>query len=222
MDNISRRESGMLYISDESIFEQQKKARCITQILNTIDRSDFQGIADIIKELFGKTGENVFVNPPFYCDYGSNIEIGSNFFANYNCTVLDVAKVKIGNNCLFAPNVSIYTAGHPIHPALRNTGYEYGEAVTIGNNVWIGGNSVICPGVTIGDNAVIGAGSVVTKDIPSWSVAAGNPCRVIREITDDDMNYYFRRKRPDEEAFGCMGKMWHESGDTEKYPMRGL
>ena len=222
MDNISRRESGMLYISDESIFEQQKKARRITQILNTIDRSDFQGIADIIKELFGKTGENVFVNPPFYCDYGSNIEIGSNFFAYYNCTVLDVAKVKIGNNCLFAPNVSIYTAGHPIHPALRNTGYEYGEAVTIGNNVWIGGNSVICPGVTIGDNAVIGAGSVVTKDIPSWSVAAGNPCRVIREITDDDMNYYFRRKRPDEEAFGCMGKMWQESGDTEKYPMRGL
>lgn len=222
MDNISRRENGMLYISDESVFEQQKKARRITQTLNTMDRSDFEGIAETIKELFGKTGENVFVNPPFYCDYGSNIEIGSNFFANYNCTILDVAKVRIGNNCLFAPNVSVYTAGHPIHPAVRNTGYEYGEAVTIGNNVWIGGSSVICPGVTIGDNTVIGAGSVVTKDIPSWSVAAGNPCRVIREITDDDMNFYFRRKRPDAEAFNHIEKIWQESGDTEKYPMRGL
>lgn len=222
MDNISRRENGMLYISDESVFEQQKKARRLTQILNTMDRSNFEGIAEVVKELFGKTGEMIFVNPPFYCDYGSNIEIGSNFFANYNCTILDVAKVRIGNNCFFAPNVSIYAAGHPIHPAVRNTGYEYGEAVTIGNNVWIGGSSVICPGVTIGDNTVIGAGSVVTKDIPSWSVAAGNPCRVIREITDEDINFHFRRKRPDTEAFNHIEKIWQENDDTEKYPMKGL
>ena len=218
MDNIERRENGMVYKSDKSVYEQEKIARRLTYEINTMDTSDFEGIEKKVKELFGRCAGHVRVNPPFYCDYGSNIEIGSNFFANYNCTVLDVAKVKIGNNCLFAPNVSIYTAGHPIHPALRNTGYEYGEAVTIGNNVWIGGNSVICPGVTIGDNAVIGAGSVVTKDIPSWSVAAGNPCRVIRKVTKDDLKYYFRNKIVDDEAMADIERIWAESGDDKKYP----
>ena len=112
-----------------------------------------------------------------YCDYGSHIEVGKNFFANYNCTILDVAKVTIGDNCQLAPNVAIYTAGHPIYPSTRNSLYEYGKEVTIGDNCWIGGNTVICPGVRIGSNVVIGAGSVVTRDIPDWSVAAGNPCR---------------------------------------------
>lgn len=199
MNNIERRDRGLLYISDDSVMEQQKKARMLTQKLNTMDRSDFRGIGEVVKELLGQS-EGAWINPPFYCDYGFNIEVGSNFFANYNCTMLDVAKITIGKNCFMAPNVSIYTAGHPIHPDVRNAMLEYGIPVTIGDNVWIGGNVVICPGVNIGDNCVIGAGSVVTKDIPAWTVAAGNPCRVIREITDEDRKTYFRSLPLDEEA----------------------
>lgn len=195
-----RRDRGMVYISDESIFEEQKRARVITQRLNTADRSDFEGISKIVKELLGKS-ENAFINPPFYCDYGSHIEVGKNFFANYNCTILDVAKVKIGDNCQMAPNVAIYTAGHPVHPDTRNSAYEYGIEVTIGDNVWIGGNTVICPGVHIGNNVVIGAGSVVTKDIPDWAIAAGNPCRVIRMITEADRRYYYKKQEIDDEAW---------------------
>lgn len=196
MDQIQRRDLGLLYISDDAVMEQQKPARQLTQRLNAIDRSDFDGIKAIVKQLFGKS-EYAFVNPPFYCDYGFNIEVGDNFFANYNCTILDVAKVKIGKNCLLAPNVAIYTAGHAVDPELRAAMYEYGMPVTIGDNVWIGGSSVICPGVTIGDNSVIGAGSVVTKDIPSDVVAAGNPCRVIRAITERDKTYYFKDRKTD-------------------------
>ena len=152
---------------------------------------------ELIKEILGKTGENVHIEAPFHCDYGYNIEVGENFFANYNLTVLDVGKVRIGKNAQIAPNVSIYTAGHPIHPVSRNSGYEYGIEVTIGDNVWIGGNVCIMPGVTVGDNVVIGAGSVVTKDIPDSVIAVGNPCRVVRAITDDDRDFYYRDRRFD-------------------------
>ncbi|MCR5599104.1 MAG: sugar O-acetyltransferase [Lachnospiraceae bacterium] len=119
------------------------------------------------------------------------------FFANYNLTVLDVGKVKIGKNAQIAPNVSIYTAGHPIHPDSRNSGYEYGIAITIGDNVWIGGNVCILPGVNIGNDVVIGAGSVVTKDLPDNVIAAGNPCRIVRDITDDDRDYYYKNLKFD-------------------------
>lgn len=190
----------MPYISDDAIFEQQKPARRLTQKLNTVDRSDFETIKKIVKELLGKS-EDAFINPPFYCDYGFNIEVGKNFYANYNCTILDVAKVIIGDNCQIAPNVAIYTAGHPVHPDSRNSAYEYGISVTIGDNCWIGGNTVICPGVHIGNNVVIGAGSVVTKDIPDWSIAAGNPCRVLRKITEDDRKFYYKERKFDEEAW---------------------
>jgi maltose O-acetyltransferase len=201
MDQIKRRDMELPYISDDAVFEQQKRARKLTQELNmVVDRSDFQAIARIVKELFGKS-EGAFLNPPFYCDYGFNIEVGKNFFANYNCTILDVAKVVIGDNCQMAPNVAIYTAGHPVHPDTRNTAYEYGIGVTIGDNVWIGGNTVICPGVHIGSNTVIGAGSVVTKDIPDWVIAAGNPCRVIRSITEVDRKLYYKDREFDEEAW---------------------
>ena len=152
---------------------------------------------ELIKEILGKTGENVHIEAPFHCDYGYNIEVGEDFFANYNLTVLDVGKVRIGKNAQIAPNVSIYTAGHPIHPDSRNSGYEYGIEVTIGDNVWIGGNVCIMPGVTVGDNVVIGAGSVVTKDIPDSVIAVGNPCRVVRAITDDDRDFYYRDRRFD-------------------------
>lgn len=217
MNHLERMDKGLLYISDSTVFEAQKRARRLTQKLNTIDRSDFEGIAAIIKELLGK-GEDVFINPPFYCDYGDRIEIGKGSFINYNCTILDTGRVRIGENAQIAPNVSIYTAGHPVHPATRNTLYEYGVDITIGDNVWIGGNSVICPGVTIGDNCVIGAGSVVTKDIPAWSVAAGNPCRVLRRITEADREIYYRGIPADPEALDHMRRIWEEAGDSTKYP----
>lgn len=207
MNNIERRDAQMAYVSDNSVFEEQKKCRKILQRLNTVDRSDFDEIGRIVKELFGKS-EGAFLNPPFYCDYGSHIEVGKNFMANYNCTILDVAKVVIGDNCMMAPNVAIYTAGHPVYPDCRNTQYEYGIEVVIGDNVWIGGNSVICPGVRIGSNTVIGAGSVVTKDIPEWVVAAGNPCKVIREITEEDRKYYYKDREFDEEAWKNMEAIW--------------
>ena len=200
MTNKERRDRGLAYISDESVMEEQKGCRKLLQQLNFMDRSDFDGIGAIVKELFGAS-EGAFVNPPFFCDYGKHIEVGKNFFANYNCTILDVAKVKFGDNCMLAPNVSIYTAGHPVHPMARNAMYEYGKEVTVGNNVWIGGSTVILPGVHIGDNVVIGAGSVVTKDIPDWSIAVGNPCRVIRKITDEDKRVLYRDEEIDEEAW---------------------
>ena len=133
--------------------------------------------------------------------------------------MLDVGRIRIGDNVQLAPNVAIYTAGHPVHPATRNTLYEYGIDVTIGNNVWIGGNVVICPGVTIGDNTVIGAGSVVTKDIPAWTVAAGNPCCVIREITESDRNKQFAGREIDEEAWQDILRIQKEENDIEKYPI---
>ena len=167
MDMRKRRDAQLAYISDESVFEEQVVCRRILQKLNFMDRADFDGIAEVVKELLGKS-DNAFINPPFYCDYGKNIETGKNFFANYNCTILDVAMVRIGDNCQFAPNVAIYT---------------------------------VCPGVHIGNNVVIGAGSVVTRDIPDWSVAAGNPCRVIRKITEEDRRKLFRNEEIDEEAW---------------------
>lgn len=151
----------------------------------------------LIRNILGKAGKDIHVEAPFHCDYGKNIEVGDFFFANYNLVILDVGKVVIGNNVMFAPNVSIYTAGHPIHPDSRNSGYEYGIAVTIGNNVWIGGSVVINPGVTIGNNVVVGSGSVVTKDIPDNCVAAGNPARIIRTITENDRKFYFKDREFD-------------------------
>ncbi|MCI8482985.1 MAG: sugar O-acetyltransferase [Lachnospiraceae bacterium] len=155
----------------------------------------------MIRKILGKCGESIFIETPFHCDYGYNIEVGNNFYANYNLTILDVGKVIIGENVMIAPNVSIYTAGHPIHPDSRNSGYEYGIGVTIGDNVWIGGNCVINPGVHIGNCAVIGSGSVVTRDIPDYVIAVGNPCRVIRKITEEDRKYYFKDREFDVEDY---------------------
>lgn len=152
---------------------------------------------DLLKRILGKTGDEVYIEPPFHCDYGYNIEVGENFYANYNLVILDVGKVRIGKNVMFAPNVSIYTAGHPVHPDSRNSGYEYGIDITIGDNVWIGGNVCVLPGVKIGDNVVIGAGSVVTKDLPDNVIAAGNPCRIIRKITQEDRDFYYKNRKFD-------------------------
>ena len=146
----------------------------------------------VLKELFGAVGRNPRVTPLFYCDLGFNIFIGDDFYSNYNLTILDCAKVTIGNNCYIADNVGIYAVGHPTDRLLRRADIEYGAPVVIGDDVWIGGHTVINPGVTIGDNVVIGSGSVVTRDIESGVVAAGNPCRVIRKIDERDRKYIFK------------------------------
>ncbi|MEJ5922160.1 sugar O-acetyltransferase [Bifidobacterium thermophilum] len=156
-----------------------------------------EGVPRLLEELFVHVGARAWLEPPFHCDYGWNITVGDDFYANFNLTILDVGAVTIGSHVFIAPNVSIYTAGHPVHPASRNSGYEYGIPVTIGDNVWLGGNTVVLPGVTIGDNVVIGAGSVVTKDIPANCIAVGNPCHVVRAITEDDRDYYFKDRRFD-------------------------
>lgn len=149
---------------------------------NNTRPSDIETQREILRSLLGSVGENFHFNQPFRCDYGFNIHIGNNFFANFNLTILDEAKVNIGDYVFIGPNVSIYTACHPLDPQERNKALEWAEPVTIGNNVWIGGSVTIVPGVTIGDNVVIGAGSIVTRDIPSNSVAVGNPAKVIKKV----------------------------------------
>lgn len=181
----------------DGLSEERAECKELIYDYNNLRPSERERKFELIKKILGKTGDYVNIEAPFHCDYGKNIEVGEEFFANYNFTVLDVAKVTIGDYAQIAPNVSIYTAGHPLHPESRNSGYEYGIPVTIGNNVWIGGNTVILPGVTIGDNVVIGAGSVVTKDIPDNMIAAGNPCKIIREITETDRDYYYKDRKFD-------------------------
>ena len=185
----------------DGLSEERREARRLTHQYNLLAPDQREEKDRLIRAILGSCGEYVNIEPPFRCDYGTNIQVGENFFANYNLTVLDVAKVVIGENVMMGPNVSIYTAGHPVHPATRNSLYEYGREVTIGDNCWIGGNTVICPGVRIGNNVVIGAGSVVTRDIPDWSIAAGNPCRVIRTITEADERLLFRKETIDDEAW---------------------
>lgn len=181
--------AGVIYNSDvQELREARMRAKILCRKFNDLSPDDEQGRIAVLRELIGKTSDNIWVEQPFLCDYGENIEVGNNFYANYNLVVLDCAKVTIGDNVFIAPNVGIYTAAHPIIASQRNIrGMEFAAPITIGNNVWIGGGVQICPGVVIGDNTVIGAGSVVSKDIPSNVVAAGVPCRVLREITDDDL-----------------------------------
>lgn len=184
------------YIASDKILSRERlAAQSLCFELNS-HSPEFAGERKLVlQNLLGSFTENLHIESPFYCDYGYNIFLGDNFYSNYNCVILDCAEVKIGNNVMLGPNVSIFTAGHPIDPVKRNEGWEYAIPVSIGNNVWIGGNTVINPGVQIGDNTVIGSGSVLTKDIPSNVIAAGNPCKVIREITEDDKQYYFKKRK---------------------------
>ncbi len=173
--------AGELYDAnyDEDLIKDRYKAKDICQQFNNLKTSDIEGREKIIKRLFAKTGKKITVEQNFY---GYNISVGENFYMNHNCVILDGAKVEFGDNVFIAPNCGFYTAGHPLDYETRNKGLEYAKPIKVGNNVWIGGNVCVIPGVTIGDNTVIGAGSVVTKDIPSNVVAVGNPCRVIKEI----------------------------------------
>lgn len=183
--------AGKLYIAhDEELGADSRRSRQLTRLFNNSTEEQGGYRVQLLKELFKKTGENIYIEPPFRCDYGSNITVGENFYANFDCIILDVNEVIIGDNVLFAPRVCVYTAGHPLDAGIRNSGMEFGKKVVIGNNVWIGGSTVINPGVTIGNNVVIGSGSVVTKDIPDGVVAAGNPCKVIRKITEADRLFW--------------------------------
>jgi maltose O-acetyltransferase len=175
--------AGELYDAlDTQLSEERLKARLLIKELNDSREDQTEKRSHILKELIPNAGEGLWLQPPFFCDYGYNIKVGNKVFFNFNCVVLDVAQVIIGSRTLFGPNVQIYTATHPMDFNERASGLEFAKPITIGEDVWIGGSVVICPGVTIGDRSVIGAGSVVTKDIPANVFAAGNPCRVIRPL----------------------------------------
>lgn len=184
----------------DGLSEERKENKRKVYRYNKLSPDEEKEQDRLIREIVGKCGETIWVEQPFHCDYGYNIEVGNNFYSNYNLTILDVGKVIIGKNVMIAPNVSLYTAGHPLHPDARNSGYEYGIGITIGDNVWIGGNTVVNPGVHIGNNVVIGSGSVVTKDIPDNALAAGNPCKVIRFLTEEDKKYYYKNRKFDFET----------------------
>ena len=183
---------GLLYDAnyDSDLLIQRRECQTKCFHYNHIPPFELEKRTDQIKKILFQTGENICIEQPFYCDYGYNITVGNDFYANYNCVILDAAKVTFGSHVFIAPNCGFYTAGHPIDAAQRNAGLEYAYPITVGDNVWFGGNVVVLPGVTIGSNIVIGAGSVVKNDIPSGVIAAGNPCQVIRNITQKDKQRY--------------------------------
>ncbi len=180
--------AGKLYRVDGELAAHMRRTRALLQQYNqSLDAAQRQ---ELLRELLGGIGENTHIEPPFRCDYGANIYVGRNFYANFDCIILDQCPIQIGDNVFFGPRVSLYSAGHPIDAMVRNSCLEFGKPITVGSDVWVGGDTVILGGVTIGSNVVIGAGSVVTKDIPPDCIAVGNPCRVLRRITDEDRAYW--------------------------------
>ena len=184
MTEKEKRESGELYDAnyDKELLKEMEKTKELCYEYNNLRLTEIEKKDELIKKILGKTGKNIRIEPNFYCDYGYNIFVGDNFYMNYNCVILDGAKVEFGDNVFIGPNCGFYTAGHPIEIDLRNKGLEYAKPIKVGDNVWFGGNVVVLPGVTIGNNVTIGAGSVVTKDIPDNSIAYGNPCKKVRDI----------------------------------------
>lgn len=175
--------AGELYrASDTELVVERQTARRLTRLYNSTTEEEMERRSQILRELFGTVGSSIDIEPPFYCDYGYNIHAGDGFYMNFGCVILDCCPVHIGEKVLCGPSVQIYTATHPTDPDLRLSGLELAAPVRIGNNVWIGGGAIICPGVTIGDNTTIAAGTVVVKDIPARVVAGGNPCRVIKTL----------------------------------------
>ena len=178
---------GELYRADDPQLEaDQARAHELLERYNATRHAEQDERDRLLRELLGEVGEGVVVRPPFYCDYGSQIAIGAGTFVNFDCVLLDVAPIRIGAACQLATKVQLLTATHPIDPEPRRIGWEYAEPITIGDNVWLGGGAIVCPGVTIGRDTVVGAGSVVTRDLPAGVVAYGNPARVGREIGEQD------------------------------------
>lgn len=176
--------AGELYFAnDPELVADRMFARSQSQIINQAESAELR--SQLLKETFGRTGKKIYMEPVINFDYGYNIFVGENFYANFNCTFLDVSTIEIGDNCMFAPNVQLYTATHPLHPVKRNSGLEYAKPIKIGNNVWLGGGVIVTPGVTLGDNVVVGAGSVVTKSFPDNVVIAGNPARIIKTVEEE-------------------------------------
>lgn len=190
MTEKEKRDKGVLYDANNNaaLGAEMLKCKDLCHKFNALKPSQTNKKIKLIKKLFGKTGKSFNILAPLWCDYGYNIEIGENFFANHNCVILDGAKVKFGDNVFIAPDCGFYTAGHPVDVARRNAGLEYAYPITVGDNVWIGGGVKVMPGVTIGSNVVIGGGSVVTHDIPDNVIAVGNPCRVLRKISEKEIN----------------------------------
>lgn len=187
--------NGQLYrANDDQLRADMKRARVLTRLFNQTTEEQQIYRRELTQELFAKSGADLYIEPPFRTDYGCQTTIGEHVYMNYDCIIIDVAPVTIGNHVFFGPRVSLYTAGHPITAQERRDDLEYGHEITIGDDVWIGGNTVVNPGVTIGSNVVIGSGSIVTKDIPDNVIAVGNPCRVLRPITSDDHAYWAQEK----------------------------
>lgn len=202
MSQLKRMLSGELYMAEgEELGKIRDNMLDKLYQYNHAHYNDHKLRDDIIREILGGYKDTLKITPPVYFDYGKHTFVGKNFYANFDCIFLDVNTITIGDNVMFGPRVGLYTAGHPIDKDVRITGLEYGLPITIGNNVWIGGNVVVMPGVHIGDNSIIGSGSVVTKDIPSDVIAAGNPCKVIRKITTEDKIYWEGKKKIYEESF---------------------
>ncbi|ELR19371.1 maltose Oacetyltransferase [Acanthamoeba castellanii str. Neff] len=175
--------SGLPYEAwDPELVRMRHRARRLLREHNATTEEEPDKRSALLKELLGAGGEGAYIEPPFYCDYGTHIKVGKGFYMNFDCVILDCAMVEIGDNVLCAPKVQLYAATHPLDAAERIKGPELAKPIKIGNNVWLGGGAIVCPGVTIGDNTTIGAGSVVTKDIPANVLAAGNPCRVIKQL----------------------------------------
>jgi len=178
--------AGLMYNSlDPVLVKEREEARLLFQEINKMNETQKQRRNQLLYSLLGKAGKNLWIEPPFYCDYGYNITVGYNVFMNYNCCILDVMPVTIGDRVMIAPNVQIYTATHPLNAKERNSGREFAKPITIGNDVWIGGGAIICPGVSIGNAVVIAAGAVVTKDVPDNVLVGGNPAKIIREIDNN-------------------------------------
>jgi len=178
--------AGELYLArDEVLVRDRLAARALVREYNATLEDDLEGRTRILRRLFGSVGQMIYIEPTFRCDYGYNIHVGENFYANFDCVILDVCEVRIGANCFMAPGVHLYTATHPVMARERIAGPEYGKPITIGDNVWLGGRSIINPGVTIGDNVVVGSGSVVVRDVPPNVIVAGNPARVVRQLPAD-------------------------------------
>ena len=200
MKEYNKLHSGELYLpNDDEIVKEQTACLELLYDYNATRPSEGEKRAEILKKMFAEIGGDCYIEPPLHSNFGGHhVHFGKNVYANFNLTLVDDTHIYVGDYTMIGPNVTIATAGHPILPVLREQAYQYNASVHIGRNCWLGAGVIVLPGVTIGDNSVIGAGSIVTKDIPANVIAVGNPCRVLREISDHDREYYFKGKKIDQ------------------------